>query len=129
MSDVADQGYVKFKVFAGKPAADGTLGPLGAEVEKWAASVMVSPRTIGIEYLEASASLLLTVGYRDDERGYRIKLSSVRLGRIDTTDPDGLTTIEAWMLAASAKVRHIISHELYVTSTSDLLMVFMVHES
>ena len=46
-------------------------------------------KSIGVEYLEGSRQLLLTVGYRKDEPGYPISLRSVPLGRINELDEAG----------------------------------------
>jgi len=127
MSNIAEQVHGKFKVFTGKLAADGSLGTLGTEVESWAAAAKVAPKSIGVEFIESSGSLLLSVGYRDDEPGYPVKLSAVRIGKIESTDAAGLGLIERQMASASSKVSNIICHELYVTAQNDLLMVFMSH--
>ena len=129
MSNIAEQVHGKFKVFTGKLAADGTLGALGSDVEAWVRSAKVAPKSIGVEYLESSASLLLSVGYRDDEPAYTVKLSAVRIGKIESTDAAGLSAIEKSMASASGKVSNIICHELYVTAQNDLLMVFMSHQA
>lgn len=129
MSQITDQVHSKFKVFTGKLAADGTLGSLAAEVESWVKSARVAPKSIGVEYLESSAVLILSVGYRDDEAAYPVKLSSVRIGKIESIDPPGLASIERSMATASANVTNVICHELYVTAASDLLMVFMAHQA
>jgi hypothetical protein len=129
MSEIAGQVHGKFKVFNGTLAPDGTLGALGSQVENWVASAKVAPKSIGVEFIESAGSLLLSVGYRDDEPGYPIKLSAVRIGTIESTDAAGLAAIEKSMVGASAKVSNIICHELYVTAKNELLMVFMSHQA
>jgi hypothetical protein len=129
MSQIADQVHGKFKVFTGKLAADGTLGDLASQVEGWVRSAKVAPKSIGVEYIEAADAMLLSIGYRDDEPGYPVKLSSMRVGKIEGTDPAGLASIERSMADTASKLTSVICHELYVTSTNDLLMVFMTHQS
>jgi hypothetical protein len=128
MSQIADQVHGKFKVFTGKLASDHSLGSLATDVESWVKSAKIAPKSIGVEYVESSGSLLLSVGYRDDEPAYGIKLSTVRIGKIESTDAAGLAQIEQRMTSASQAVRNIICHELYVTDGGDLLMVFMAHQ-
>ena len=127
MSNITEQVHGKFKVFTGALAADGTLGGLSGEVESWVRSAKVAPKSIGVEFIESFGTLLLSVGYRDDEPGYPVKLSAVRIGAIESTDAAGLAVIERQMASAGGKVSNIICHELYVTAQNDLLMVFMSH--
>ena len=129
MSQIADQVHDKFKVFTGKLAGDGTLGNLAAEVESWVKSAKVAPKSIGVEFIESAGVLLLSVGYRDDEAGYPVKLSSVRVGKIESIDAAGLANVEKAMATASGKLSNVICHELYVTGSSELLMVFMSHQA
>jgi hypothetical protein len=129
MSQIADQVHNKFKVFTGKLAADGTVGTLAAEVEAWVKSAKVAPKSIGVEYIESRDALLLSVGYRDDEDAYPVQLSSIRIGKIESTDAAGLAKIESAMAAASAKLSNVICHELYVTKASDPLMVVISHQA
>jgi hypothetical protein len=129
MSNITDQVHGKFKVFTGNLAADSTLGALGGEVEAWVRSAKVAPKSIGVEYLESSRNLLLSVGYRDDESPYNVRLTAVEVGKLESLDAAGLGKVEQAMAAASAKVKNIICHELYVTETHTLLMVFMAHDA
>ena len=129
MSQIADQVHSKFKVFTGKLESDGTIGALAGQVETWVKSAGVAPKSIGVEFLESRDALLLSVGYRDDEPAYTVQLSSVRIGKIESTDAAGLAGIERAMADASAKVSSVICHELYVTKAGDLLMVFMSHRA
>jgi len=129
MGQIADQVHGKFKVFTGKLASDQSLGSLAAEVEGWVKSAKVAPKSIGVEYIESSRTLLLSIGYRDDEPAYPIKLSTVRIGKIEATDAAGLAELERSMVGASNKLSNIICHELYVTEDGDLLMVFMTHQA
>jgi hypothetical protein len=100
-----------------------------AEVEAWVKSAKVAPKSIGVEYIESRDALLLSVGYRDDEDAYPVQLSSIRIGKIESTDAAGLAKIESAMAAASAKLSNVICHELYVTKASDPLMVVISHQA
>ena len=129
MSKITEQVHSRFKVFTGKLAADRTLGVLASEIEEWVRSAKVAPKSIGVEYLESSKQLILSVGYRDDESPYQIKLTSVEIGPLGQLDAPGLAKLEQAMTRASASVKNIICHELYVTETNELLMVFMAHQA
>jgi hypothetical protein len=125
MENVAAQVHNKFKVFSGPLGADRTIGALASEVESWVRSAKVAPKSIGVEYVEAAGRLLLSVGYRDDEAGYPVKLETVKVGRVETLDKAGLSSVEQAMASATSKLKDVICHELYVTDRNELLMVFM----
>lgn len=122
-----DQVHSKFKLFAGTLDAGGSLGALGTEVEKFAAGAKAAPKSIGVEYLEHSKQVVVSLGYRDDEAPYAIKLSTVSLGKVDTFSAEECKKLEAKMGEAAAKTPGIICHELLVTGEREFVMVFMAH--
>jgi len=128
MSQIASQVHNKFKIFAGELDANNQLGALAEEVAAFAREQKIAAKSIGVEYLESAKRLIITLGYRDDEESYPIKLHGVSLGKINVTSND-FSTLEAAMAAASARLNNIICHELYVTDDNDFLMVFMTHEA
>ena len=128
MSQIANQVHSKFKVFAGKLDADRTLGPLANEVADFARTAGVAAKSIGVEYLESAERLIITLGYRDDEPGYPIKLTCVSLGKINALGND-FTALEQRMMEASSRQCNIICHELYITEDQEFLMIFMSHQS
>jgi hypothetical protein len=125
MPSVDAQVHAKFKVFSGPLGSDRTMGALAGEVEAWVRSAKVAPKSIGVEFVESAGRLLLSIGYRDDEAGYPVKLSTVDIGRIESLDTGGLQKVEQGMAAAGGKQKDVICHELYVTDKNELLMVFM----
>jgi hypothetical protein len=124
---IKHQVHDKFKVFTGELAPDHTIGKLADEVAAFAKHSHAAAKSIGVEYIESAGRLLITLGYRDDEEPYPIKLHSVPLGKIDAMAGD-FSKLEAAMANASGKVRNIICHELYLTDKGDFVMVFMTHE-
>ena len=126
MAGIGEQVHAKFKVFAGELDRNKTLGALGQEIAAWAEQRRVAPKSIGIEYLEAAKRIVVTLGYRDDEPGYRIELHTVALGKSDAFGAD-FSALEQAMAAAAAKLTNIICHELYITENHEFLMVFMTH--
>jgi len=128
MSQIASQVHNKFKIFAGELDADKQLGKLAEEVAAFARRQKIAAKSIGVEYLESAKRLIITLGYRDDEDSYQIKLYAVSLGKLNVTSTD-FSALEQAMAAASARLNNIICHELYVTDDNDFLMVFMTHEA
>ncbi|MEP6863786.1 MAG: hypothetical protein ABJE66_24380 [Deltaproteobacteria bacterium] len=123
---VAAQVHENFKLFTGKPDSSGNIGGLADSVAAWVAAERVAPKSIGIEFLERSKTLLLSVGYRrGDEEAYTIKLSSTNISRVGDIGPGDLERIENGMAAAAAAETNVICHELYVTDGDELFMVTM----
>ena len=120
MADAAEQVHYKFKVFTGA-LEEGGIGPLGAEVERFAAGV--AAKSVGVEFLESAGRLVLTLGYRDDEAPYPVRLTSRSLGTVDSLDDLG--GLEERMSAAAGDLSGVLCHELFVTDRNEFVMVFM----
>jgi hypothetical protein len=127
MTHIAEQVHGKFKVFAGQLNADDTIGALAEEISGFVRDSKAAAKSIGVEYLESAERLIITLGYRDDEEGYPVKLASVSLGKIEAFGDD-FSELERRMTEASSQFSNIICHELYVTSDHDFMMIFMTHE-
>jgi len=112
------QVHTKFEIFTGK-----SIDSLLSEVEKFAAKAKVAPKSIGVEYLEEIDCVVMSLGYRDDEPHYPVKLSCVRVGKIEPTAD--LSELEKAMTEAAAKQQDIICHEIFITDEHDFFMVFM----
>lgn len=127
MSTIGQQVHTKFKLFAGTLDAGGALTKLAGEVAAWAKTAKVAAKSIGIEFLERDHKVILSVGYRDDEPGYGIRLESRKIGVVGKLDAADLSKLEKAMSEAAAHDKHVICHELYVTDTNDLFVVTMSH--
>ena len=127
MSQIVNQEHEKFKVFVGKLSANSEITELANQVSAFAAENKVAAKSIGAEYLEAAQSLIITLGYRNDEEHYPIKLETVNLGKMDNIGQD-FSALEQKMSEAGQSVNNIICHELFVTEDKDFLMVFMTHQ-
>ncbi len=125
MSKAKEQVHSKFKLFRGKLQKGNAIDKLAGEVEAWVKTAKVAPKSVGVEYLEGDGRLVLSIGYRDDEAAYPIKLSAVDLGRGKKLRKAELSALEKKMAAASAKVAQVICHELFVTEDHEFVMVFM----
>jgi hypothetical protein len=125
---ITQQVHEKFKIFNGELASDGTIGKLADEVAAFASKSKIAPKSIGVAYLEPSKRLVITLGYRDDEGPYAVKLHCVRLGKVDVKGND-FSVLEEKMAKASAKHHNVICHELYVTGGNDFTAVVMTHEA
>jgi hypothetical protein len=122
MAQEAAQVHDRFKVFTGTPG-DGSLGPLAGQVEQFVRENRVAPKSIGVEFIERVRKLVLTVGYRDDEPGYEVRLTSRSLGKVDGLDD--LSGLEQRMSQMAGELNGVLCHELFVTDEDEFVMVFM----
>ena len=128
MSRIENQVHGKFKVFAGALEPDHTIGSLADQVSAFVSETKVAAKSIGVEYLESARRLIITLGYREDEPWYPVRLESVSLGKIDVLGSD-FAALEKAMAEAAGKRSNIICHELYVTDDREFLMVCMMHQA
>jgi hypothetical protein len=125
---IAKQVHDKFKIFSGELAADGTIGKLADEVADFAKKSKIAAKSIGVAHVEPGRRLVITLGYRDDEEAYPVKLHCLPLGKVDMKAGD-FRALESSMAKATGKYRNIICHELYVADGNDFTMVLMTHEA
>ncbi|MGA3105507.1 MAG: hypothetical protein ABSD53_13575 [Terriglobales bacterium] len=125
---IAKQVHDKFKIFSGELASDGTIGKLADEVAAFVNKSKIAAKSIGVAHLEPGRRLVITLGYRDDEEAYPVKLHCLPLGKIDLKAGD-FRALEASMAKATGKYSNIICHELYVASGDTFTMVLMTHEA
>lgn len=128
-ANIAQQVHGRFKLFSGVLEGGASLSALADQVEKFAVSAKAAPKSIGIEYLEHSKRVVLSLGYRDDEPAYPVKLSVVTLGKASKLDASELLRLESRMAEEAAKIKNIICHELFITEGDEFLMVFMSHHA
>jgi hypothetical protein len=124
---VKEQVHSKFKLFSGALGAGASLGALAGEVEAFAKSAKAAPKSIGVEYLEHEKLLVVSLGYRDDEAPYPIKLHALPLGAVKGFGKAELAGLERKMGDAAAKIAGIICHEVFVTDQNEFVMVVMSH--
>ena len=127
--NISQQVHNKFKLFIGVLEEGKSIAKLVAEVEQFAAKAKAAPKSIGIEYLEHSKKIVLTLGYRDDEPAYPVKLQAVSLGQASKLDPAELAKLESRMAKEASKLKNIVCHELFITEGDEFLMVFMTHQA
>jgi hypothetical protein len=124
---ITHQVHDSFKLFAGKLDSAGHVGDLAKQVSAWAASAKVAAKSIGIEFVEHSKQVIMSIGYRSDEPAYGITIASTKIGKIDKLDAAELTRLETALGNAADNQDNVICHELYVTDANELYMVTMSH--
>ena len=124
---VKAQVHDLFKLFVGTLDAGGHIKDLAKQVADWASSGKVAPKSIGIEFIESSKQVILSVGYRDDEPGYGVTLASNKIGKLAELDRYELEKLERALALAAGNQPNVICHELYVNAKNELYMVTMSH--
>ncbi len=124
---VKAQVHSKFKLFCGPLGPNASLGKLATDVEAFATSAKAASKSIGVEYLEGTKQVVLSLGYRDDEAAYPIKLHTISLGKVESLATAELAHLEKKMEEAAAKIPHVICHELLVTESREFVIVLMTH--
>ena len=102
------------------------MGALAHDVESFASQGHIAAKSIGVEYLEHTRRLVMTLGYRDDQPGYPIRIRTTRIGKIDTNTD--FTRLERAMSDAAAAAKDVLCHELYITEDDEFFMVLMTRE-
>lgn len=120
-----EQVHNKFKIFTGALAADKTIGPLADQISAFVTEHKVAAKSIGVEYLESAKKLIITLGYREGDESYGVKVTTTSLGKIGGLESGDVSRLEAAMTDACQKIDNIICHELYITDDGDFLVVFM----
>jgi len=121
------QVHSKFKVFVGNPTADNSIGDLGKQIEQFVDDSKVAPKSIGIEYLESTKKLIMTLGYADNQSYTPVTIACVSLGKVDIAQDT--SALEAKMSEVASKHQNLICHELYITEENEFFMVFMGQRS
>lgn len=116
------QVHGKFKMFATDYSSDTDLRELLGNIEAWVAENKVAPKSIGVEFLEKSQNLIMSIGYRDDEH-YPITLHTVKVGQLD---PNLVFDKNEKDIAEAVKnIERIVCHELFITENDELHMILM----
>lgn len=118
-----NQVHSKFKVFVGDPVSDNSIGDLGRQIEQFVDDAKIAPKSIGIEYLESSHKLIMTLGYSDEQSCTPVTISCKNLGQVDISQ--GTTALEEKMSEIASKHQNLICHEIYITDKNEFFMVFM----
>lgn len=105
------QVHEKFKVFVGA-----SISEIDEQVRAFTAGSGVAAKSIGVEFIDATEQLLVSLGYKVGEDGYPVKLVAKQLGAFDPSSTASITKLEGALEASAADTDHIICHELFVSS-------------
>jgi len=123
---MAQQEHTKFEVFTKEFKSEDSINQILSDIENWIKEKKVASKSIGVEFLEKANYIVMSLGYRDDEDAYNVKLKSSLIDKIEVGAD--YTQLEKKMSETASKLSNIICHELFITGTNDFYMVFMVKE-
>ena len=114
------QAHSKFKVFVGKSGKD-----VIEQAQEFVAAQPIRPISLGVEYLEGSEKVVLSLGYalpdEDNRRPARTSFEEVSLGKLDL-NPE---LIASALEDAARKLEPVICHEFYVNKGGEYFVIFM----
>ncbi len=124
------QAHSKFAVFASGPGLEPMAALALLSSQAHARSVddpKFAAKSLGVEYLERSRQLVLTIGYTEDP-SYPIRIHAENLGPFFTPGatvyPDAIS--KAMEKAAAAEVDDVLCHEFFATDNGSLIFVMLV---
>jgi len=122
---IKNQVHSKFKVFIPEAgiSPDEAMRRLGSMVEGYTRSNKIAPKSLGVEYIEDKNQIVLSLGYRDDEPGYPVKITAFQLGKL-ALRPEA---IEDAMEKAAGEAENVICHEFFVDGDGAFVMVLLSH--
>jgi hypothetical protein len=109
----------QFKVFTGKLES---INDIKKKIESFVSRNKVSARSIGIEFIEHTKEILISLGYSKEGKHSAISIDAVNLGKVKLDDTKA---IEKLMSAAAKKQKNVICHELCITDKNEFMMIFM----
>lgn len=113
------KGHNSFKLFVGK-FENGTFSQ--DEANAFINGSEVAPRSLGIEFLESTSEVVLSVGYESTDSNTGHELTLVELGELDTKD---FSALEARMSEEASKLDGIICHEFFVNNENQVFSLFL----
>jgi hypothetical protein len=111
--------HSQFKIFKGTLA---NVSDLQKSIESFVAENKISARSIGIEFIEHSKEVLISLGYSKEGEHSPVSIGFVNLGKVDLGNT---SAIEKLMSEAAEKQKNVICHELCITDTQEFMMLFM----
>ena len=115
------QTHEKFKIFRGAAEA-GSFNSVFNQLETFANLPNHAAKSIGVEYLEDSKELIVSLGYTAVEgQGNSVKVEVKPIGNLSESNE----ALETKIGEAAHNLNNVICHALYITETDDLSMIFM----
>ncbi len=116
MEHITHQVHTRFKAFLSPSFKDAAEA-----VRSFTASGSIAAKSIGVEFIDSSESLLISLGYAEGQPGYAVELKERAAGSVSAPEH-----LESALEAAADEVGDVICHELFVDSAGGVHLVLMV---
>jgi len=117
------QIHNKFKFFV----IDYKDGKLTSKVKKeiltFANSGKVTPKSVGVEFIESNSTLVVSLGYTESKIANKFDISIKKVGNFSGISD--VPSVEKNMEKIASKVDGIICHEFFTTSSNEMYSIFL----
>ena len=119
------QVHTQFKAFIAPPDHETGLLPqtLCAEVANFVTEHGVAAKSLGVEYIEHSRRIVLTLGYAKGQLTTPVRVECQKLGPLGNAPNEA--EIEAAMEVAAEATGGILCHEFYVDEDGEFFLVLL----
>ena len=116
------QSHSKFKVFISEPGKNGLLNEdVPVAISRFVDQHNVAAKSIGVEFVEASGKVLLSLGYAEGQGTHQVTVKTVSLGKLGLE----AAAIESALETAASGLTDVICHEFYVDGSGNFVAVFL----
>lgn len=121
-----NQVHNKFKFFV-VSYQDGKLSTkLKKEIIEFTNGGKVTPKSIGVEFIESNSTLIISIGYSEKKSSNKFDISIKKVGKFAGTSD--IPSIERNMEKVASKVNGIICHEFFTTNAKEIYSIFLTAE-
>jgi hypothetical protein len=119
------QIHNKFKFFVVEFDGKKLPAAVKKEIVKFANEGKVTPKSIGIEFLESESKLVISLGYAEKKHANKFDISIKKIGAF--AGVGSIESIEKSMEKVAGKVNGIVCHEFFVAN-GEMQAIFLTAE-
>jgi hypothetical protein len=113
------QTFGRFKLFKGSLTA---IQDILNKITEFANAPNVSPRSVGVEYLEKDQQVVVSIGFAHETDDKTVGFETSVVGNINT---DELIVLESKLEEEASKIAGVICHEFFIDEKGDMHVIFM----
>lgn len=117
---IQQQVHERFKVFVGD-----NIDEVNRQVQEFSSQEKIAAKSIGVEYVESHGQVVVSLGYTEDPEGYGAALRATSAGMLELHSADSREELERKLASVAATTNNVICHELYMTESGEVFIVFL----
>ena len=121
-----NQVHNKFKFFVIDYKDNKLSAKTKKEIVDFANNKKVTPKSVGVEFIESNATLVISLGYAEKKSTHKFDISIKKVGKFSGVKD--VPVVEKNMEKIASKINGIICHEFFTTSASDMYSIFLTAE-